>query len=124
MSCHFAGWPDFPSCEPPGQRHHVVPQQRIKYQYPRGALYDPELGWRPIGKLDEPGSLETRSQRELLDDPRNIILICWGHHQLVEGKRIYPEIPEPVWEFAEDFGFTAGLVSDHDRRAERGRGSL
>lgn len=119
--CVFRGTGNGP-CGGPPQRHHVVKGQWIKRQYPYGAYRLPgELGWRRIDRygLDPEldGGVERLSRNQILRDNRNLMDVCRDHHERVTGHRLYEQIPQSVWAFADEFGFRAMLENNLDRRA-------
>lgn len=124
--CLFAGVPALPRpCGGRITRHHFLAQQRIKREFPYGAW----KGWLlPGGRLvprrrDEPcppasivGAVELVTVAALLADVRNIGLICWDHHQLVENRRIYLAVPPAALEYAGELGLEWMLEQDQERR--------
>lgn len=69
--------------------HHLVPAQRIRKEFPHGAVrvmggwspYDPRLAYDRVGGAVSPLA-------ELVADRRNQVYVCWKHHQHVENRRI------------------------------------
>ncbi len=107
-------------CAGPLQVHHWIKQQRIKRAFPRGAFRHSGAGWQPVPRgiedfreLGTPGQLLPVDG--ILADPRNLIVLCWDHHQRLEGD--YSALPPAVWEFAREFGLDAQLENDIARRA-------
>jgi hypothetical protein len=106
-----------PECHGVLEWHHAVKQQRIKRAFPHGAIWG--LSWHPATRYSPVthGSPVTRTLDDILGDTRNRVWLCSRHHELVTNGRLEIELPESVWEFAADFGFTAGLENDEARRA-------
>lgn len=92
------------SCYGPLTFHHIVPRQRIKVEY-RSLLQANRRSQGP-----RPWSLV-----KALGDERNLILVCWGCHQCVEGGSIPVELsdlPNGFWDFVSDYELE-GLVPRH-----------
>lgn len=92
MSCFARG--QVRECYGREQGHHVVPQQRIRDRHRTLlAAYRRGMGLRPW------------SLRRALEDRRLQVRVCWGHHQLVEQRRVYVrELPDGFWEAVREFG--------------------
>lgn len=94
--------------------HHVVPQQRIKREYPRG-------GWVSNGVLlpvlkDAPASPLDVTLEVLLADERNLIPLGRWHHAALEAKRVRimrEALPDAVEEFARFVGLQWSLDRDY-----------
>lgn len=94
--------------------HHVVPQQRIKREYPRGGWVSndvllPVLKGAPSSPLDV-------TVEALLADERNLIPLARWHHFMFENKRvriIREALPDAVEEFARFTGLQWSLDRDY-----------
>ena len=92
-ACVFLGRAETP-CDGRIQLHHVLPRQLIRSRY-RSAAYNGKQFDVPLTKV--------------LGDKRNLVPLCWRHHQLVEGRRIYLEpddLPENFMDFAAELNLT------------------
>ena len=95
-------------------RHHAVPQQRIKRQYPRG-------GWVSSGFLlpvlkDAPASPLDITLERLLADERNLIPLGRWHHMMLTNARVRimrEALPDAVEEFARFVGLQWSLDRDY-----------
>lgn len=97
--------------------HHVIPQQRIKRQFPDGAWRLTSPVWRPVARGDEiPDTAERRTLRQILRDARNRVWLCPFHHGQVEQKKLRVVVPDSVRVFAVEFGMEWSLESD-ERKA-------
>jgi hypothetical protein len=115
---------------------HLIPKQRIRKEWPRGAFRTPWAGdypggepgpWQPVGRdvtlaeLRRRG-LECVSLQHLVWDPRCLVLLCGGptgiggHHGALDYARTLriPRVvlPPEVEEYAAEFGLVWSL--DHD----------
>src|SRR6185295_11989270 len=101
--------------------HHVFPKARLKKQFKYGAYRPLDGGsWVPLDRYATNTNvwLEVRSLDEIIADPRNRMWLCSeGAHEPVTNARIYPAIPQSVWDFCRDYGLTAQLENDLARRS-------
>jgi hypothetical protein len=100
------------TCSGRPTKHHFLSQSRIKRQYRHFAsLTDAERA-----RVTIPPAFE-RKLRELLDDARNLGLICVRHHQLLENKRIRWWPPASAVEFARELGMEHVFDKARERAA-------
>lgn len=123
------------SCAGELVKAHLIPKQRIKRQFPRGAeatWRETSKGhaiWRPVGR----GGPETPAWidlHELVWDRRVWVPICGGamgnagHHGAVDsggvGKIVIPreKLPEDLEDWAEEHGFEWSLEADYGPKTE------
>lgn len=70
--------------------HHVIPQQRIRGEYPRGAMLHGLSGLLlPILKGYEPPEAMVVPLDDLLGDPRNGVCLARFHHAMLENHRVF-----------------------------------
>lgn len=124
------------ACDGPPQRHHLVERSSLKRQFPHGAIQvychscDGEgctpkglcgvclNGARlvPVQKLPDPAheGAKRYSVKELVADKRNLVDVCWKHHQAIhDHRRARVLLPQA----AVDFGNWTGLAWRLDRYA-------
>lgn len=107
-------------CEGRLQWHHAIKQQRLKRGFPWGAWRGLAQTWQPIGRYDltpRGGDIEMIPLADILGDARNRVWVCSHHHELVTNGRLHVELPQSVWEFADEYGLRAMLENDLARRA-------
>lgn len=92
MSCFARG--QVRECYGREQGHHVVSQQRIRRLHAElVAAFRRGMGPRPWGL------------GRALSDRRLQVRVCWGHHQLVEQRRVYVrELPDGFWDAVREYG--------------------
>jgi hypothetical protein len=108
-------------CEGRLEWHHAIKQQRLKRQFPFGALacysaITDATGqrWMCADRYEEGCDL---SLDDILGDTRNRIWLCSHHHELVTNGRVEAPLPDSVWIFAKEFGLEGMLDNDIARRA-------
>ena len=123
-SCWFASLPDAGPCEGQLVRCHLVDQQRLRIEFPRGAHWlDPETHgsemcvaehiWTrdPLASIRTP--MRSMSLKQLQDDPRSWVWGCGGatglegHHGRFDGRKLRVErslLPAGLEEFAAELG--------------------
>lgn len=81
------------------QRHHVLPQQIIRREFPGGVFgetaYPPEVEFRSV------------TLKELLADERNLIWMREYHHQALEARHLIihlQDVPAEARAFADELG--------------------
>lgn len=114
--CVFAGR-DGHVCTSRPQWHHPIKKQRIRDRFKHGAWLDVRTGrWNAAHRTDpvRRNGFESRTLGAILQDERNRIWACWDAHQAIEGD--VRNLPEPVWEFAREFGLDAQLENDVARQ--------
>lgn len=93
--------------------HHLIRKNRLKQEYPHGAFFESDKA-HPVLLTSNP-ELVTHSGISLggiLEDPRNGILVCRRHHDMVEGGQVTilrDELPPRVFDFAEEYGLAGWL---------------
>lgn len=99
--------------------HHAIKQQRLRREFKHGA-YSWLGKWRPLPRPALQSNVYPHLARlsldDILGDPRNRIWLCSHHHELTTNGRLEVELPEPVWEFAREFGLVGALENDLARR--------
>jgi hypothetical protein len=88
MSCLLAGEKQRCSRGRPHE-HHLIPQQLLRRQHST-------LTWH---------GAQVRPLDELLADRRNLVRLCWDHHQLLHNKRLYirrHQLPRGIGDFARE----------------------
>lgn len=119
---HPHDWsPSILTCTGELDGHHLLRKNRLKQELPYGVIWQPE-GWVTIdpGKaypLDGPPEAQVygvgvRTLSAILEDPRNGILGCRRHHDMLEAGQVViqrDELPPRVFEFAEEYGLLAWL---------------
>lgn len=108
----------------PLEWHHVVKQQWIRKAFRFGAIRLPGLTvGRAAHRAARRGETPDITLDAILADERNRVWLCPGHHERITGaakqerRRLDERLPEPVWEFAWEFGFAGLLLNDIDKRA-------
>ena len=106
---------------------HLIPKQRIRKEYPRGAVRQ-DGAWVPVRRDETIGQLrragiECLSLQHLVWDPRCLVLMCGGptgvggHHGALDYSRTLriPRVvlPPEVEEYAAEFGFGWSLDRDY-----------
>lgn len=104
--CLFDGAPG-PPCFAPLQPHHLVPQQRIKRR------------WRTLNAAYRRGSgVKPWSLKRCLEDQRNIVRVCWGHHQRVEARLsahvTRDQLPAGFYDFVREYELHADVPAEFD----------
>lgn len=100
--CYFAGQ----DCRGRIQLHHVVSRQRIRRR------------WNGLHAEHRRGGPEPWGLMGALGDERNLVPVCVFHHGQVEQKLLYITVlPDPVREFAREYGFEADLEVDESKRS-------
>lgn len=104
--------------------HHVIKQQRLRNHFKYGAYWNPEVGhWRPRLRTDTDGYLKTLGfdrlilLDDIIGDERNRMWLCSeAAHEPVTNARIHVVVPEPVWQFADEYGLRGMLENDLARQ--------
>lgn len=112
---------------------HLIPKQRIKKQYPRGAELVPagveagvglRLRWEPVGRA-QPTRRERRALSDIVWDRRVVVPICGGpmgnagHHGMLDyggvNRLVIPreKLPVELEEFAAEYGLEWSLEADY-----------
>ena len=85
------------------QKHHVIPRQELRKRH-AGATHSQQL------RLDPP---ELKPLRTWIADERNIVGLCFHHHQQLTNARIYLRrsmLPSGIDDFASETGLDWFLV--------------
>lgn len=104
--------------------HHLIPQGRIKREYPRGVwrLATGELVKANRQTTGPFGNVARVTLGMLLEDRRNLISVCRRHHDQLHWKRErieLPDLPAEAHEFARELGMMWSLERDYPRREWR-----
>jgi len=92
------------------EAHHLLPQRVLRVEFPHGVFLgerDAEQAWMAVPYPGAVMGLPVRSLQELLDDPRNGVLVGNWHHARIENRRTIPlraHLPADVWAFARELG--------------------
>lgn len=112
------------------QRAHLIPKQRIKREFPQGAVYATdgsggEPSWIAFDSrmiFAAEGSPDKRRSLRLLQwDPRVWIPACHGHHGNLDSYVLRlerAELPAEVEEYAEEYGLGWSLDRDFGLRED------
>lgn len=94
-------------CDGPLDGHHLLSKSWLKREFPHGAI-DTEPVEKGVLYALLPGTHDAyRRLPDLLNDPRNGILACRRHHDLIERASVQlraAELPRCVFEFAAELG--------------------
>lgn len=94
--------------------HHIgISKNRLKQEFPNGAFFDNGKA-HPVLATSDPELITHRgiSLAGILEDPRNGVLVCRRHHDMVEGPQLTilrNELPPRVFDFAEEYGLGGWL---------------
>lgn len=87
-------------CDGAKQRHHVVDKHGIR------------RAWKTLRAEHRRGGPKPWAVTRALADGRNMLDVCWAHHQLVEGGSLHVEladVPVGFWNFVREYGLIAEL---------------
>jgi hypothetical protein len=127
LECFFARRPGAGACDGALIRAHLIPAQRIKREYPRGAYASEGQPWVPVPRDVDP-ELRRRAPGmfkpldEIVWDPRVWVPLCGGptgiggHHGKFDGRSIRlrrEDLPAAVEEFAAQYGLGWSLERDY-----------
>lgn len=88
------------TCDGAKQRHHVVPKQGIR------------RAWKTLAAAQRRGGPRAWRVGRVMTDGRNMLDVCWAHHQLVEGGSLRVEltdVPTGFWAFVTEYGLYGEL---------------
>ena len=106
IDCTTTAWATCRSQSLLRDAHHLIPQRVLRLEFPHGVFLGERDGRPAWLKVPFPGAVSgvpVRSLEQLLDDPRNGVMVGRWHHERIESHRTIPlrhHLPADVWAFA------------------------